>query len=822
MPGTQRRLRSIWRSAQGFAAAVGVIAGGLSGSGLLPGMGLGEAGAQVTVNGGPGDDQTTVHVTNIVVPQVAGGRAIVLPDDHGRRRPAPISRAAIEVAVVDAQVDLAIQRGGGGIATTVVRMTLKNPAGVQQEAQVMVPVPQGAAVRSFGFDGAGQEPTAKLLPRDEARRIYDDIVRRSLDPALLEFVAYNAVRSSVFPVPASGEVSVSLTYEQVLERDGGRVDYLLPRSASLEASATKWTIGGRVRAEDGLATVYSPTHALKTTRINEMQVAFELTEQAATQPGALRLSCVVKGDAGADGTASLAATVMAYPDEAGAGGFFLLLAGVPAPEKRDSAESPKREVVVVLDRSGSMRGEKIDQARAAALQVVEGLKAGERFNIIDYSDTVTRFANAAVVKDEKSAADARAYLTSVEANGGTNLHDALLESLRPGIDRAGDNAIPMVLFLTDGLPTVGVKSELQIRAAARNANTDKRRVFTFGVGYDVNAPLLDHLAEASRGASINVLPGENVEVAVSTVFRRLAGPVMDTPVLTAVMPGDPAEELTRALRDVMPPALPDFFDGDQIVVLGRYATTEPLALRISGMCNGREQAFDVTLDPANATTRHSFIPRLWASRRIAFLMDQIRQSDDSAAGGGAPDPATAAAAKKELVDEIIALSTRWGILTEYTAFLATEPGGDAPAPAMTREQQIDAASQTLYDRLDVRAGKGGVNQSINLKAAKAQECMNWSNTFYDAEMNVRYSTGVRQVADRTLFCRGGNKWVEAPLVNQAAESTPDRTIAFGSDEHLALARQLAEAGPETAALLAVRGDVLLKVGDQSVLVKAAE
>jgi Ca-activated chloride channel family protein len=378
-----------------------------------------------------------------------------------------------------------------------------------------------------------------------------------------------------------------------------------------------------------------------------------------------------------------------------------------------------------------------------------------------------------------------------------------------------------VLFLTDGLPTVGVTNEAQLREAAARANTHKRRMFTFGVGFDVNAPLLDHLAEANRGASINVLPKENVEIAVSKVFKRLQGPVMNEPTLTARLgAGGDGPASTRAVREVMPPVLPDLFEGDQVVVIGRYMSNEKMRLRIEGDYRGAKRAFDVDFDPAMASARNGFVPRLWASRRIAYLIDQIRQDAGSSAGQHQPPP--------ELVKEIVELSTRWGILTEYTSFLATEVG--APVTSLTPMDAAPAAAGRLLDERAVKADRGGlasVNQSMNLKDAKSQTCANVSNGYWDASMTRRQVNSVQQIADQTLFCRG-TRWMDARILKEKDGETakPDQTISFGSPEHYALACRLADEGGgeggSRSALLAMRGEVLLLVDGKRVLVTAPE
>ena len=267
---------------------------------------------------------------------------------------------------------------------------MRNPGTSRQEAELLVPVPDGAVVRGFSFQGHGAEPTARLLPRDEGRQTYDRIVAQARDPALLEFAGFNLVRSSVFPVEPGGTQAVRLTYEHLLTATGDRVDYTLPRSESVEYTVP-WNIAVKITSKAPIAAIYSPSHRLRTARPTPSVAAVELAPDAGTEPGPFRLSFLRE-------RADVSASLFAYPDPKIGGGYFLLLAGLPSrPAKTDSA-GLKREVTLVIDRSGSMRGEKLAQVREAALQVLAGLDDGEAFNIILYNEGVDPFADRPVRK----------------------------------------------------------------------------------------------------------------------------------------------------------------------------------------------------------------------------------------------------------------------------------------------------------------------------------------------------------------------------------------------------------------------------------------
>jgi Ca-activated chloride channel homolog len=680
---------------------------------------------------------------------------------------------------------------------------------------MLIPVPEGAVVRSFNFEGSAKEPTAKLLPKAEAQSIYRSIVSKLRDPALLEFSGYSVIRSSVFPVAAGGKQRVGITYEHVLKADGNRIDYVLPRSESFEASAIPWSISMRISSSSPISGVYSPSHQVTVDYPDNQHAVAKTDGKQQLEPGPFRVSYLANSSA-------VTASLLAYPDPRIGGGYFLLLAGVPA-DLQHQQSAMKREVTLVLDRSGSMEGQKIEQARSAALQVLEGLEDGEAFNIIDYSDTVAKFSEKPVIKESKTTAQARDYIKRIKAAGGTNIHDALVEAMR---QPPTPNMLPLTIFLTDGLPTVGVTAEARIRKAVVEANVHKRRIFSFGVGYDLNAPLLTSISNATRATPTFVFPNENVEAKVSQVFKRLSGPVLADPKL-ATLDGSGAVT-TRAVRDVLPNELSDLFEGDQLVVLGQYQTDEPLHFRLSGNYLGAPRTFDLKFDLSKATTRNAFVPRLWASRKIARLVEIITEAGaENTASNYARMSSSAIAYNptsrsthtglddpklKELVDEIVRLSTEYGVLTEYTAFLATD-GTDLnnldSLNVRTRESLVNNAQ-------NVRSGMGGVTQASNNSIQMSQSNVNRSNNFLSQNNQRVEITSVQQITDRTFFKRN-NRWVDANALKKET-AKPDRVVEVGTPEFYKLVDELLRDGRE--GILALSGELLVVVDGKTVLIKA--
>jgi len=771
-------------NAKRVSRVAGAAAAVVAAVGLL-GVGTGRAMAQVTS-----------HPPIII----DDGPIIIVPQVRPRHWHNPVVR--LSAMNVSARIE-------NQVATTTVEMTLHNPAGRQQEAQLVFPVPDGVAIRSMAYDGVGVEPSAKILPRDEARRIYDSIVNRQRDPALLEFAGYNLIRTSVFPVPPGGSQKVTLTYELLLPAEGDRVDYVLPRSESLEAAGVAWSISATIKGSRAIATVYSPSHDVGVERPSHREAIVRVSSASAGEPGSFRLSYLLVPEK-SDG---LTASVIAYPDSEG-GGYLMVLAG--APEVPADRAPVKRELVMVIDRSGSMRGPKMEQTKAAALQVLEGLGEGEAFNIIDYSDSIASFADRPVIKTRETMAQARDYVKRMTAGGGTNINDALQEALRT---KPTEGMLPIVLFMTDGLPTVGERSEVKIREAAKAANGAERRIFSFGVGFDVNAPLLTAIARSARGTSTFVLPDENVEVKVSGVYKKLNGPIIAGPRLTVIEGG---EVSTRALRDVQPAVIPDVFEGDQIVLLARYQGERPLKLKLDGNYLGAARSFEFSFDPSTASNRHGYIPRLWATRKIATLIEEVRNM-------GASGPSASSDPRfKELTDEIVRLSTKFGVLTEYTAFLATEPGEVRPlasggwardeSAGMPAKPMADApleARRELAAGASVRGGGGGVAQELNSKASfEGTRTMN-VQSYMDKDMKKVNINGVQQVADRALFFRN-NRWIDNTLISSESEA-PEQTVEFGTPEFHVVLDQLVKEGRQ--GMLARGGDVYLRVQGKRVLVK---
>lgn len=365
---------------------------------------------------------------NIILPQ----RRVILPADRTVRQPVTMEKVNARILV------------NGRSAVTTLELDVRNNGSSPAEAELLLPVPEGVVVKGFYYGDGKAEWKASLMPADEARRLYDRIVARRKDPALLEFAGFGAIRSSVFPVPPRSSVKLGIVYEQLLTPVEGRLDYVLPRTEVLSGDAP-WTVRVELASgKDGPGNLFTPSHQMERHQLENGTVVLTLAEER-MNPGPFRLSWLEARGKKGEASSGPEASVYASPDASGGkNGYFLAMVGK---DVRPGEHSILREVTLVLDRSGSMRGNKLASVKEAAKQIVSGLNPGERFNIITYNEGVNLFEAAPVEKNGASEKAAHAWLDAVVARGGTNMHEALAAALS---QPSHEGMLPVVLFLTDG------------------------------------------------------------------------------------------------------------------------------------------------------------------------------------------------------------------------------------------------------------------------------------------------------------------------------------------------------------------------------------
>ena len=401
------------------------------------------------------------------------------------------------------------------VATTHVEELFRNDNDYTVEGTYIFPIPVEAAVNDFAMWIDGERVAGKVLSADEARQVYDDIVRRMADPALLEYAGRGAVQASIFPIPAGETRQVALEYTQVLPADNGLIHYRYPLNTEKFSAQPLEQVSVLVKvvSKQAVRAIYSPSHDIAVARDGEFRFSagYEASYVLPNTDFDLYYS-VAAGDIGLN--------LITYRDPASDDGYFLLLA---APSVTvDPAQVLAKDVVIVLDQSGSMEGEKFSQAQGALDFVLSHLNPEDRFNIIAFSTGTRPYARG--LQPASEAGEAGRWVHTLRAEGGTDINLALLEALA-GIER--DSSRPaIVIFLTDGLATEGVTDTDQILKAVQTSAPENVRLFAFGVGDDVDTLLLDTLVEQQHGASSYVRPGERIDEAVSGFYGRVSAPVL--------------------------------------------------------------------------------------------------------------------------------------------------------------------------------------------------------------------------------------------------------------------------------------------------------
>ena len=564
------------------------------------------------------------------------------------------------------------------------------------EVAFVFPLPPDAAVDRLTLLVDGKELPGKLLNKDEARRRYEEIVRKNQDPALLEWLGGGMFQTSVFPVPPGAERKVMLRYTQLCRQYDGVTDFTFPLSTAKYSTHPVERLSVRVTIEsrDDLKSVYCPTHVVDLKRERRRAVvSYESKNEVPASDFRLLFD---------SGHGKLSTRVLSYRPQSSDDGYFLLLTN-PQIETDEDEPQPKT-VVFVVDRSGSMSGEKIEQAKGALKFVLRRLRKGDLFNIVAYDDRVESFKPELQRYDDATRDEALGFVESIYAGGSTNIHDALAAAL----DQLKDSSRPnYVLFLTDGLPTAGETSEPKIVDAARSHNRVRARVIALGVGYDVNSRLLDKLARTNFGQTEYVRPNEDLEAHVARLYRKFEAPVL-TDVKIEFVRDEARTSDGPVVNRLYPRETFDLFAGEQLVIVGRYRKAGRAEVRIAGTVRGETQsfAFPAKFVEESRDESAAFIERFWAVRRIGEIIDDLDLKGRN----------------EELVKELVALSTRHGILTPYTSFLADETNDFRDLSANSRgatralERLNDAAGQSGFDQ---RAFKGAFQSAANAAALPA-------------------------------------------------------------------------------------------------------
>ena len=685
------------------------------------------------------------------------------------------------------------------VARTKIDQVFVNEFNRDLEGTYIFPLPKGANITDFAMYINGERISGELLESDKARSIYQNIVNQMRDPALLEYFDRDLFKIRVYPIPAHGEKRIQLEYSEVLKADAGVIRYHYPLDTEKFSSRPleDISVAVTINSQQPMKSIYSPSHEVAIDRKGDHQatVSFEDAHIVPDKDFVLYYTVSEK---------TFGANLLTYKKTQHDGYFMLMLA--PGYEVKEQQVLPK-DIVFVLDTSGSMRRDnKLQQAQDALVYGLQGLRADDRFGIVSFSTTVNAFDDVLQSGSKQNIENAVEFVKELQARGGTDIYEALKTALE--LLKENSNRPKIVVFLTDGQPTVGVTEYTDILKKVQAKNPQRNRIFTYGVGYDVNTHLLDALAEESKAASAYIEPKEDLEVIVSAFFDKIDAPVLSD--LKLKIDG-------AGVYDLFPKELPDLFKGSQLLVLGQYRNPGKSELVLTGLVNGKEERYTYAVNFPETELANDFLPRIWASRKVGYLLDQIRLHGED----------------RELKEEVIELAKKFGIVTPYTSYLVTEdeeidvhrrqgrrmPFQGLPAPTESAGQARSAprkAADEMY-----RAGKGkeeapalapGFTENkageVAVGISKDVDKLKWQTVTSES-----VSREIRYLGTKTFYFIN-QVWIDSEYV----EGGKTVKIVYGSDAYF----KLLDAKPEIGKYLSLGEKVIVRWNDQLCLEIATE
>ena len=629
----------------------------------------------------------------------------------------------------------------------------------------IVPLPVGVGAHEVAVTIDGRAAGGRYLAAADAGKAYGALAEGTGSGRILALVGRPAWLLPSVKLGARSEVVVEL--QQGLGAEGGLRTLELPMpAAEFTASPVRRVrVALSLQETAPIRAVFSPSHEIEVSRPSLRAASVRVAMERLGHGDPLRLFWAADTD-------DLGLRILTHRGEEEDVGYFLLL-GNPTGSAAGDAPVAK-DVVLVVDTSGSMRGEKMEQARSAIEYVLGHLGRDDRFNVVAFGTDVTSFSEGLTANTAQSRASAQTFVEDLVAHGRTNISGAL----HAGLAGVASDRPRIMLFLTDGTPTAGERDPKRIVSMLPATNTSGTQVFVFGVGHDVNAHLLDQIADQTKGASAYVEPDEEIDVKVASLYDSLSHPVLTN--VEVAFGGLQAEH-------VYPPQMPALFRGREILLLGRYRGHGPHTFALTGQLRSEPRLYEASADfPGAAQPSNDFVALLWASRRIGELLREIRL-----AGGDA-----------DKVGEVVELSRRFGILTEYTEFMS-EAG-----KTYTFDEARTLATANVQAARSQQAGRWAVRQSANEATLRTKKVASGAfNTYRDRKGRTKAAAKLKSVGRRAFYKRDG-KWVQA----DDGKDRKKRRVKRFSREYM----DLVEQNKDFAKAQRLDGDMLINVGDEQV------
>ena len=537
-------------------------------------------------------------------------------------------------------VDVAVQIDER-VARTRTDQIFTNHAEWEVEGIYEFTLPEGAIITDLVLWIGDKRIQGEVLEKEEARQTYDDIVRQRIDPALIEQVTPNQFRLSIFPFPAKGSRRVEFEYMQLLESHSGRLDYSFPLAPETDQPLQMelFVLRAQVRSQ----------HAFEVTTSGLPR----LTE--VDQPDAHRAN-IFFGDEQIkpreDFTLTIRQTddrpkpsVLSFAPQANDDLGYYALWLPPLPELTQGDPLP-RSLTFVIDISSSMQEGKLRAVKGALIAAIDALDAADLFNIVVFTHRADSFAAAPVPADPDNKKAATAFINQQDALGVSNFEAGLGRAMQQAFPA---NRVNHVIFLTDGLPTLGEVELEPLSELIGQWSAGQARLFTIGVGRDVDQGFLSGLAENHRGEAYFLSEEGDIEAALQDLFESFTFPVL----LLDELSFDQVE-----IHDVHPRGLETLAAGRELFQVGRYRGGGTFTLSLIGHVGEEGVSVDFPLEFTQSDVSGSLIPRLWAYQKIQALEEQIARFGE----------------QQELLDDILALGLEYRLVTRRTSLFAPDDG----------------------------------------------------------------------------------------------------------------------------------------------------
>jgi len=694
---------------------------------------------------------------------------IVIPRPHPLPHPFPLE-------VVYHNVDVKIDEQS---AITKIDQSFYNPTNLQLEGFYIFPIPKGAVIDNFSMVINGKETKAELLDSEKARKIYEDIVRQMRDPALLEYSEQNIFKLRIFPIEPKSEKKISISYSQILESDNNLFEYIYPLNTEKFSAKPLNNVSIKIdlKSSEPLKNIYCPTHNVDIVNKDDNHAIISFEEKNTKPDTDFNLYF-------SKNSSKVGLSLLTYKTGSN-DGYFLLSASPSIEIEKSNIES--KDITFILDVSGSMSGDKLEQAQKALYYCVNNLNQGDYFNIIRFSTEAYSLFKNPRIADKDNTNEAKIFIDDLKAVGGTNIEEAFSLAFK---NYTESDRPHFIVFITDGRPTIGEMNDDKLVKKILNLNKKQSRIFTFGVGNDVNTHILDKLTEATKAWRTYVSDDEDIEIKVSNFYDKIQSPVLSSIKL---------DFGSIEVYQTYPNDLPDLFKGANLLVFGRYKGNGKTKVVLNGKLRGKEKQFTLEDKFTKSNEEYSFIPTLWASRRIGHLLDLIRLNGEN----------------KELVDEITDLARAHGIITPYTSYLIMEDeeirvrNGRLVEGLQTLPQrpELKKSNQSDYYRMNETTGRSSIEvskelQELNTAANFSQTQQGSDRMFYTNSkgQNQNLTKQVRNVSGRAFY-QQDKYWIDSELQKREVKNL--QKIQFNSDEYF----KLLSKEPQTAQYLAIGQNV---------------